>query len=91
MYSWDYTYPNGVETQNVLRVPAGQVHVPVAALDDAVLGHLLAGMAEGAGVADLDAHVFWMMMKLASLSLLSGLLSSNDQTVPPRIARTIWR
>jgi cytochrome c oxidase subunit II len=23
MYSWDYTYPNGVQTQNVLRVPAG--------------------------------------------------------------------
>lgn len=24
MYSWDYTYPNGVRTQNVLRVPAGK-------------------------------------------------------------------
>jgi cytochrome c oxidase subunit 2 len=24
MYSWDYTYPNGVETQNELRVPAGK-------------------------------------------------------------------
>jgi cytochrome c oxidase subunit 2 len=24
MYSWDYTYPNGVQTQNVLRVPAGK-------------------------------------------------------------------
>ncbi len=22
--SWDYTYPNGVQTQNVLRVPAGK-------------------------------------------------------------------
>lgn len=24
MYSWDYTYPNGVRTQNELRVPAGK-------------------------------------------------------------------
>ncbi|HMY99746.1 MAG TPA: cytochrome c oxidase subunit II [Burkholderiaceae bacterium] len=24
MYSWDYTYDNGVKTQNVLRVPAGK-------------------------------------------------------------------
>ena len=24
MYSWDYTYPNGVQTQNELRVPAGK-------------------------------------------------------------------
>ncbi len=24
MYSWDYTYPNGVKTQNKLRVPAGK-------------------------------------------------------------------
>lgn len=24
MYSWDYTYPNGVQTQNVLKVPAGR-------------------------------------------------------------------
>ncbi len=24
MYSWDYTYPNGIETQNELRVPAGK-------------------------------------------------------------------
>jgi cytochrome c oxidase subunit 2 len=24
MYSWDYTYPNGVKTQNVLKVPAGK-------------------------------------------------------------------
>lgn len=24
MYSWDYTYPNGVQSQNVLRVPAGK-------------------------------------------------------------------
>jgi cytochrome c oxidase subunit 2 len=24
MYSWDYTYPNGVQTQNVLKVPAGK-------------------------------------------------------------------
>ncbi len=24
MYSWDYTYANGVRTQNVLRVPAGK-------------------------------------------------------------------
>lgn len=24
MYSWDYTYPNGVETQNELRVPVGK-------------------------------------------------------------------
>ncbi len=24
MYSWDYTYPNGVTTQNELRVPAGK-------------------------------------------------------------------
>ncbi len=24
MYSWDYTYPNGVRTQNVLKVPAGK-------------------------------------------------------------------
>jgi cytochrome c oxidase subunit 2 len=24
MYSWDYTYPNGVRAQNVLRVPAGK-------------------------------------------------------------------
>lgn len=24
MYSWDYTYPNGVTSQNVLRVPAGK-------------------------------------------------------------------
>ncbi len=24
MYSWDYTYPNGVHTQNELRVPAGK-------------------------------------------------------------------
>ena len=24
MYSWDYTYSNGVRTQNVLRVPAGK-------------------------------------------------------------------
>lgn len=24
MYSWDYTYPNGVKAQNVLKVPAGK-------------------------------------------------------------------
>lgn len=24
MYSWDYTYPNGVQAQNVLKVPAGK-------------------------------------------------------------------
>lgn len=24
MYSWDYTYPNGVQTQNELKVPAGK-------------------------------------------------------------------
>jgi cytochrome c oxidase subunit 2 len=24
MYSWDYTYPNGVRTQNELKVPAGK-------------------------------------------------------------------
>jgi cytochrome c oxidase subunit 2 len=24
MYSWDYTYPNGVQSQNELRVPAGK-------------------------------------------------------------------
>ena len=24
MYSWDYTYPNGVRTQNQLVVPAGK-------------------------------------------------------------------
>lgn len=24
MYSWDYTYPNGVASQNLLRVPAGK-------------------------------------------------------------------
>jgi cytochrome c oxidase subunit II len=24
MYSWDYTYPNGVQAQNILRVPAGK-------------------------------------------------------------------
>ena len=24
MYSWDYTYPNGVQAQNELRVPAGK-------------------------------------------------------------------
>jgi len=24
MYSWDYTYPNGVQTQNELRVPVGK-------------------------------------------------------------------
>lgn len=24
MYSWDYTYPNGVRAQNILRVPAGK-------------------------------------------------------------------
>ncbi len=24
MYSWDYTYPNGVQSQNVLRVPVGK-------------------------------------------------------------------
>jgi cytochrome c oxidase subunit 2 len=27
MYSWDYTYPNGVRTQNELRVPAGKAIV----------------------------------------------------------------
>jgi len=42
MYSWDYTYPNGVQTQNKLRVPAGKPIMLRMTSRDTIHSHFLA-------------------------------------------------
>ncbi len=42
MYSWDYTYPNGVQTQNELRVPAGMPIMLRMTSRDTIHSHFLA-------------------------------------------------
>ncbi len=42
MYSWDYTYPNGVQTQNLLRVPAGKPIMLRMTSRDTIHSHFLA-------------------------------------------------
>ncbi len=41
MYSWDYTYPNGVQTQNILRVPAGKPIMLRMTSRDTIHSHFL--------------------------------------------------
>jgi cytochrome c oxidase subunit 2 len=41
MYSWDYTYPNGVRTQNELRVPAGKPVVLRMTSRDTIHSHFI--------------------------------------------------
>ncbi|MCP4469503.1 MAG: cytochrome c oxidase subunit II [Gammaproteobacteria bacterium] len=42
MYSWDYTYPNGIQTQNLLRVPAGKPIMLRMTSRDTIHSHFLA-------------------------------------------------
>ncbi len=41
MYSWDYTYPNGVQAQNLLRVPAGKPIMLRMTSRDTIHSHFL--------------------------------------------------
>ncbi len=41
MYSWDYTYPNGVRAQNELRVPAGKAVVLRMTSRDTIHSHFI--------------------------------------------------
>lgn len=41
MYSWDYTYPNGVKTQNLLVVPAGKAVMLRMTSRDVVHSHFI--------------------------------------------------
>ncbi len=41
MYSWDYTYPNGVQTQSELRVPAGKPIMLRMTSRDTIHSHFL--------------------------------------------------
>lgn len=41
MYSWDYTYPNGVTAQNELRVPAGKAVVLRMTSRDTIHSHFI--------------------------------------------------
>lgn len=41
MYSWDYTYPNGVKVQNELRVPAGRPVVLRMTSRDTIHSHFI--------------------------------------------------
>jgi cytochrome c oxidase subunit 2 len=41
MYSWDYTYPNGVRAQNELRVPAGKPVVLRMTSRDTIHSHFI--------------------------------------------------